>query len=61
MMQPALLEALASQHAAQVPIAAVNSHRQPALSGQPARMIRQRIGGALVHLGLRLIVGHQHS
>jgi hypothetical protein len=60
-MQPALLEALASQRAAQLPMAAVNSHRQPVLSSQPARMIRRRIGWALVHLGLRLIVEQQRS
>jgi hypothetical protein len=59
-MQPALLEALASQRAAQLLMAAVHS-QQPVLSSQPARMIRQRIGWALVHLGLRLVVEHQRS
>jgi hypothetical protein len=57
-MQPALLQALASQRAAQLPTAVVNDHRQPALFSKRAAMARQRIGWALVHLGLRLIVEH---
>ncbi len=55
-MYPALLQALASQRAAEMLMAAVNGHRRPASSGKPARIVRQRIGWALVHVGLRLAV-----
>jgi hypothetical protein len=60
-MQPALLQALARQRAAQLPMAAVNGHERPLLSSKPARMVRQRIGWALVHAGLRLVVAREHS
>jgi hypothetical protein len=55
-MQPALLQALASQRTAQLPMAAVNGHQRPVLSSKRARMVRQRIGWALVQAGLRLVV-----
>jgi hypothetical protein len=55
-MQPALLHALASQRAAQLPMATVNGHQRPVSSSKRARMVRQRIGWALVQAGLRLVV-----
>jgi hypothetical protein len=54
-MHPALLQMLARQRAAQLPMAALNSHQRPVLSSKRARMLRQRIGWALVQAGLRLV------
>jgi hypothetical protein len=55
-MQPALLQALASQRAAERSMAVVNGHQRPVSSSRRARMVRQRIGWALVQAGLRLVV-----
>lgn len=55
-MQHALLQALASQRAAERLMEAVNGHQRPVLSSKRARMVRQRIGWALVQAGLRLVV-----
>jgi hypothetical protein len=55
-MQLALLQALASQRAAERLMAAVNGHQRPVLPSKRALMIRQRIGWALVQAGLRLVV-----
>jgi hypothetical protein len=54
-MQPALLQALASQLAAERPMATMNGHQRPVSSSRRARMVRQRIGWALVQAGLRLV------
>jgi hypothetical protein len=55
-MQPALLQALASQLAAERAMATVNGRQRPVSSSRRARMVRQRIGWALVQAGLRLVV-----
>jgi hypothetical protein len=60
-MHPALLQALASQRAAQLPMTVVNGHQQPASSTKPARLLRQRIGWALVQVGLHLAVGRERA
>ena len=60
-MHPVLVQALASQRAAQMRMAAVTGQRQPAHQGKPARPVRQRIGWALVHVGLRLAVGRESA
>ena len=54
-----LLQALVSQRAAQLSMAAVNGHQRPVLSSKRVRRVRQRIGWALVQAGLRLIVEHE--
>jgi hypothetical protein len=59
-MHPTLLQALASQRAAEMR-AAASGHHQPALSSKPARPIRHRVGWALVQVGLRLAVGRERA
>lgn len=60
-MHPALLHALSSQRAAQVRTAAATGQRQPAHPSKRSRPVRQRIGWALVHVGLRLAVGRESA
>jgi hypothetical protein len=55
-MNPALLQALASQRTAEMRTAAANGHRRPAGPSESAWPVRQRLGWALVQVGLRLAV-----
>jgi hypothetical protein len=55
-MYPALLQMLARQRAAELTQAAVNRRQRPVPASKRARMVRQRIGWALVQAGLRLVV-----
>ena len=53
-----VMQALASQRIAELQAAAVSCHRPPAGTGSS---IRQRIGWALVQVGLRLAVYHARA
>jgi len=60
-MHPAWTEDLATQHAAQLQAAAAAHRRDPAViaaaanvSEQPAQSLTQRVGWALIQVGLRL-------
>jgi hypothetical protein len=55
-MYPTLLQALASQRTAEMRTAAASGHRPPAQPSNAAWQVRQRIGWALVQVGLRLAV-----
>jgi hypothetical protein len=55
-MHPTLLQALASQHIAELRTAAVSGHQHAAQPSRPASPVRQRIGWVLVQVGLRLAV-----
>ena len=60
-MHPILLQALASQRAALMPMAAANGRRRRVLLGALPWMVRERIGWTLVHAGLRLIVERERA
>jgi hypothetical protein len=55
-MYPTLLQALASLRAAEMRTAAASGHRRPAQPSKAVWPVRQRIGWALVQVGLRLAV-----
>jgi len=55
-MYPTLLQALASQRSAEMQTAAASGRRPPAQPSNAAWQVRQRIGWALVQVGLRLAV-----
>jgi len=57
-MHPIVMQALASQRTAELQAAAVSCHRPPVGTGSS---IRQRIGWALVQVGLRLAVHHARA
>jgi hypothetical protein len=60
-MNPALLQALARQRTAEMRTAAANGHRRPAQPSTAAWPVRQRIGWALVQVGLRLAVRRERA
>jgi hypothetical protein len=60
-MHPIVMQALASQRIAELQAAAVSCHRQPSQLTGTASSIRQRIGWALIHVGLRLAVRHARA
>jgi hypothetical protein len=62
-MHPIIMQALASQRIAQLRAAAVSRHRRPSQPAGTASSIsiRQRIGWALVQVGLRLAVRHARA
>jgi len=53
-MHPIVMQGLASQRIAELQAAAVSCHRPPSQPTGTATSIRQRIGWALVQVGLRL-------
>ena len=59
-MHPIALQALASQRIAEL-AAAASCHRPPSQPTQPASSLRQRIGWALVQVGLRLALRHARA
>ena len=60
-MHPTVMQALASQRIAELQAAAVSCHRPPSQRTGTATSIRQRIGWALVQVGLRLAVRHARA
>jgi hypothetical protein len=54
-MHPVFMQALVSQHRAETQ-AALGRHPRPGPPGEPGAPIRQRVGWALVQVGLRLAV-----
>jgi hypothetical protein len=60
-MQLFLLQTLAAQRAAQLAMAALDGHQRPVPPSRQARILRQRIGWALVHVGLRLVVARERA
>ena len=60
-MHPIVMQALASQRIAELQAVAVSRHRPPSQPAGTASSIRQRIGWALVQVGLRLAVHHARA
>jgi hypothetical protein len=60
-MHPIFIQALVSHRIAELRAAAVSRHRPPSRPAQTASSVRQRVGWALVQVGLRLAVRHARA
>ncbi len=60
-MHPTLIQALANQRIAELRAAAVSCHRPPSQPKEIASSIRQRVGWALVQVGLQLAARHARA
>jgi len=60
-MHPIFIQALVSQRITELRAAAVSRHRPPSQPTRTAFSVRQRVGWALVQLGLRLAVRHARA
>ena len=60
-MHPIFIQALVSQRIAELRAAAMTRPRPPAQPTRTASSVRQRVGWALVQVGLRLAVRHARA
>jgi hypothetical protein len=60
-VHPVLTQTLASQHIREMRAAAPSHRRITSRHGTPASAITQRVGWALVHVGLRLATRHARA
>jgi hypothetical protein len=60
-MYPVVIQAMASQRIAEMRAAAASRRRPPAPDRETASSVRQRVGWALIDVGLRLAVRHARA
>jgi hypothetical protein len=60
-MHPVFIQAMASQRIAEMRTAAASRRRPPAPATETAPSVRQRVGWALIDVGLRLAVRHARA